>query len=256
MLAIWMKRCEWEIHDINLLLAKLKKNAMNFWTTKCFHSLCRQNCLYDSLKHSIISIIFNVFGNTFFVATQFIQNYNGNILRLVFILRRKKKSIEINDTAYLVFSSAKQYRIHFLFNINIMWLGHKWSFNISSKLYLHCLNESKAKYHITTTTTTTELAQKPFTWHPSLDIRLDGRYKHKTHSIRTPLSVNSFEHSSRYLAAWCHTAGWWFNTNKHCSVANITRRVTNAVSSLRNGFDFSNVMYFFHSSTCKRTTHN
>lgn len=71
--------------------------------------------------------------------------------------------------------------------------------------------------------------------------------------LRTPFSVKSFELWSKYWAAWCQTAGWWVNTSRHCSVANITRRVTNAVSSLRSGFDFSKAMYFFHRSTWKNT---
>lgn len=84
-----------------------------------------------------------------------------------------------------------------------------------------------------------------------VDRRPTGQYKHKTHGrIRTPLSVNCLEHWSRYWAAWCQMAGWWFNTKIHCSVANMTRRVTNAVSSLRSGFDFSKLMYFFQMSTC------
>lgn len=72
--------------------------------------------------------------------------------------------------------------------------------------------------------------------------------------IRTPFSVSNLALWSKNWAAWCQTAGWCVNTNKHCSVANITRRVTNAVSSLRSGFDFSNAIYFFHSSTYDENT--
>lgn len=67
--------------------------------------------------------------------------------------------------------------------------------------------------------------------------------------IHTAFSVRCFAVWSRYWAAMIQTSGWWLSTSKHCSVANMTRLETSAVSSLRSGFCFSKLMNFRHNST-------
>lgn len=68
-------------------------------------------------------------------------------------------------------------------------------------------------------------------------------------ALTSPFSVNIFELNSRKCAAWCQTAGWCPRQSKHCSIANITRRATKDVSSVRRGLLRSQAIYFFHNST-------